>query len=68
MRIIMDMSTGGEFHDKLSEFCEVYSSLGLLLLIKYVFNSYWYCMYYELFYNTAGADLNVACILFENIS
>lgn len=28
MRILMDLSTGKEFHDRLSEFCEVYSNLG----------------------------------------
>ena len=34
----MDMSTGGEFHDKLSEFCETYTNLGLFIFIKKLFS------------------------------
>jgi PurA ssDNA and RNA-binding protein len=28
MRVILDMATANEFHERLTEFCEHYSSLG----------------------------------------
>ena len=38
----MDLSTGREFHDRLSEFCEVYSNLGMLSILPYICYSYFY--------------------------
>ena len=43
-RLAMDMSLAKEFHERLTEFCEYYSSLGIVCLPVAL------CIFFPLFY------------------